>query len=121
VSEPVGLDELWARIDEFGGSPYLVTAAGDGRPHITSVRMTRDGDAIVVDAGRTSRSNIEVAGAASLMWPAPPGGPYSLIVDATGVLDASSDAVTFTPTRAVLHRVAGADESLPSCVKLVET
>jgi len=119
MSVAVALEALAAQVAEFGDHPYLITVGADGRAHVVSVSASLDGAAIAVSAGRTSRANAEAQPAVTLLWPAPPGGPYSLIVD--GVSGVSDSELTVRPTRAVLHRVADASADLPSCVRLEET
>jgi len=119
MSVAVALEALAAQMAEFGDHPYLITVGPDGRAHVVSVSSRLDGGQVAVSAGRTSRANAEARPAVTLLWPAAAGGPYSLIVDGEGALsDAESSALTIRPTRAVLHRVAGASPDLPSCVPL---
>lgn len=117
----VALEELAARVVEYGPHPYLITAGGQGNPHVVSVTARMTDDHLVVEAGNTSRANVAASGAATLLWPAAPGGDYSLIVDGAGdVPDTGARALVLRPTRAVLHRVAGASADLPSCVRIEE-
>jgi hypothetical protein len=118
VSVAVELEALWDRIDEYGPHPHLITAGGDGRPHVVSVSVRVDGDRIVMTAGNTSRANVAASAVATLLWPAREGEDYSLIVDGEG--EALTEAIAVAPTRAVLHRVASAGDEMPSCVQIVE-
>jgi hypothetical protein len=52
------------------------------------------------------------------LWP-PAGGDYSLIVDGAAQLEGES--LVITPTAAVMHRTAGADASIPSCITVLPT
>jgi hypothetical protein len=101
---------------DVGGDPYLVTVSAEGTAHVVSVQARLTGDRVVVGAGQTSRANVTSSGRATLLWPAPPGGDYSLIVD--GVAKTSADEVAVEPTRAVLHRVANASDELPGCIAI---
>ena len=120
VTEAVPMDTLWERVAEFGDHPFLITVSGDGRIHSVSVTGRVEDDAYVVGVGRTSNANIADHPAVSLLWPPADGGAYSLIVDGTAERagdDGETQAVH--PTRAVLHRVAGVPDDVPSCVPLI--
>ena len=108
MSVKVELDELAARIDEYGFA-YLVTVSDAGAAHVIAVtpRITTDG--VVVDAlGRHSIANATAHPSVTLVWPPTQPGGYSLIVD--GGVAVGDDSVTVSPARAVLHRPApGAD------------
>jgi hypothetical protein len=121
MSEPVPLDVLWERVAEFGEHPYLVTVNSDGSgAHVVSVSTRVVDDRAVLTAGGRTRTNLAANPAATLLWPGAPGGAYSLIVDGHGtVLDGDEGEVAITPSRAVLHRVAGAAEANPSCVPVL--
>jgi hypothetical protein len=111
VSIPVGLDEIAARIDELGTAPYLVTV-GEKGPHVVSVAVSLDGDRFSTSVGRHTEENLAAGNPATLLWPAPPGADYALIVDVVG------PAGALEPMKAVLHRVSTADGSLPNCIRL---
>jgi hypothetical protein len=111
------LDELALRVEEYGSHPFLVTAGGDRTAHVVSVAAAFDGERFSLSAGRTSRANVADGGSVTLLWPGS-GGPYGLIVDGTGEVDDAAETIPITPTRAVLHRLAGASEDLPSCVRI---
>jgi hypothetical protein len=116
MSVAVALDELARRVQEFGPHAFLVTTgADDARPHVVSVAVTFDGTAFSLSAGRTSSANVGGRPNATLLWPGT-GGPYSLIVD--GQARFVDDVIVVEPTRAVLHRLAGAPDDLPSCVRI---
>jgi hypothetical protein len=115
-----GLDE---RIAEFGAAAFLVTVGDDGRPHVTSVTIQRDGDRLTTRAGRRTRTNLAARPTLTLLWPPAPGGAYSLLVDggADGAGDDDDDpTIAVTPTHAVLHRVADAAGDLPTCLPVGE-
>jgi hypothetical protein len=120
VSVPVALDELERRLDAFGSHPFLVTTSADRRAHVVSVSAPFDGSRFAVPAGRTSRANAATKDAVTLLWSGA-GGPYALIVDGTAEVDADTEILMVTPTRAVLHRLADASEELPSCVRIEPT
>lgn len=117
MSVKVELDGLWDRIDEFGRRAYLVTVTDDATPHVVSVVVDRDGDDLVVGAGRRTRANLESRPTLTLLWPPAADPAYSLLVDATfvGELD-GGERVAFRATSGVLHRVAGAEGDGPTCL-----
>jgi len=118
MSVPVALEELARRVEEFGAYPFVISASHERQAHVVSVTIRFDGARFSFAAGQTTRTNISSSEAATLLWPGA-GGPYGLIVDGTAALD--GDAVTVTPTRAVLHRLADAPEDLPSCISIEQT
>jgi hypothetical protein len=113
------LDALWEQVAEFGDHPFLITVNADASAHVTSVTGRVDDGAYVVGVGRTSAANVGGNTAASLLWAPADGGPYSLIVDGTAELVDDGESAAIHPTRAVLHRLAGVTDDVPSCVKLV--
>lgn len=117
MSVAVAIDALKDKVAEFGRTPFLVTVGADGRAHVVSVRADVDAANLRVSAGRTSRANAGTNPSVTLLWPAPAGGPYSLIVDGeVDRVDDPEESLLIVPTRAVLHRVADASTDLPSCV-----
>lgn len=118
MTEKVDLAGLGERIDELGPAAYLVTVGEDGRPHVVSVQVDRDGERLTMPAGRTTCANVAARPVATLLWPAPPGGDYSLLVDGTPATgDAAGEgSVTIVPASAILHRVADASGSGPTCL-----
>ena len=118
MSTKVELDAVWEQAGAFGGHAFFVTVGADGRPHAVSAAVGADGDRFAVDPGPTSRANASERPAVMLLWPpVSDGDPYSLLID--GDADVAEDAIRIAPTSAVLHRVAGADAELPSCVRLL--
>ena len=117
MSVAVAIEALKEQVAEFGPTPYLVTVGEDARAHVVSARVQVEGANLRVSAGRTSQANARRNPAATLLWSAPAGGPYSLIVDGEIDLgDETDGALLIRPTRAVLHRVADAPADLPNCV-----
>ena len=117
MSVAVAIEALTEKVAEFGPTLYLVTVGADGRAHVVSVRGRIDAALVRVSAGRTSRANVGVNPSVTLLWPAPAGGPYSLIVDGeVNPGDGAEGELVVRPTRAVLHRVADAPADLPNCV-----
>jgi Pyridoxamine 5'-phosphate oxidase len=121
MSVTVSLEELHEQIEASGPRAFLVTVSDDGRPHVVSVVVRRQGDGVAFGAGRTSRANLEARPTATLLWPPGPvdGGEYSLIVDGHRDAAGDDDTVTVHPTAAVLHRIAGSSGDGPSCIPVL--
>jgi hypothetical protein len=117
VSIAVGPEELRDRVAAYGPAAFLVTVNEAGRPHVVSVRVALEGDALLAGAGRTTAANVAGRPDVTLLWsPAPDG--YSLIVDGPAAL--RGDEVVVTPVRAVLHRTVVADPAGPSCITVLD-
>jgi hypothetical protein len=121
MSVPVLLGELAERIEEYGPSAHLVTVNDNGTPHVTSANVGWEGDELRVGAGKRTGGNAASRPGLTLLWAARPGQDYSLIVDGEARVVDGGDALLVRPGRAVLHRVANADASLPSCVTVLDT
>jgi hypothetical protein len=121
MSQPVELPALRSRLEEYGSSAFLTTVGDEASPHVTSVTVRMDGDRLVFGAGRTSRANLEARPTVALLWPAPAGADYSLIVDGTfdGPVGDAGD-VALRPTSAILHRVAGTPGDGATCLPVTE-
>ena len=118
MSVAVALDELRRQIDDFGHDPVLITVGEDSHAHVVSIVADFDGERFSIEAGRTSRRNVDTNTTVTLLWSSTTG-PYDLIVD--GEAHRESDVVIVEPTRAVLHRHARAPEDLGRCVPLEQT
>jgi len=116
VSIPVSLDRLREEIADRGSAAYLVTVGGSG-PHVVSLRIGWDGDALAAGAGDRTASNVAANPAVTLLWPAPAFEDFSLLVDGTAT--AQDGTVVITPTRAVLHRSSAGAGDGPTCVKVL--
>jgi hypothetical protein len=120
VSIAVDLAALEAEMGKAGPLALLVTVGEDRTPHVVSVRPALDGGSFRLPAGRTSRANAATSPSVTLVWPGDRDAEYALIVD--GDADADGDeAITVSPTSAVLHRKATAPGDGPSCIRLDET
>ena len=121
MSVTVALDELQERIVEFGSVAFLLTVSRDRRPHIVSVTVAWEHDALVAGAGKTSSANVSGQPTVSVLWSPPPRGDYSLIVDGTAEAQPRDDTtvVVIRPSRAVLHRLASAEGDGPSCITVL--
>ena len=117
MSAPPDTASLAERLEEYGPVAHLVTVGADGAPHVVAVRVAqRDGD-LVVGAGRHTAANAAAHPGVTLLWAAPAGRHYSLIVDGTARSTAAG-TLAVTPTRAVLHRTPGGDPSAPNCITI---
>lgn len=119
MSVPVDVAELEERVAEYGPAAFLVSVGEHGAPHVVSVPVTTRDGILSCPAGRTTAANVARSGGATLLWPAPPGGDYCLIVDGRASVDEDA-SVAVQPVRAVLHRVAGAPSDLASCITVVD-
>lgn len=117
MSVPVELARLHEEIGRYGPQAHLVSIGAGGRPHVVSVLVQADGDRLLTGAGRTTAANASAHPTVTLLWAAPPGEDYSLIVDgAAAVVD---DRLAIRPTAAVRHRVATAAGGGPTCIKVM--
>jgi hypothetical protein len=121
VSVRVDLDELRAKIAEFGSTVLLVSVKPDGRPHVVSVAPQLSGDDLLMPVGRGTRANVEATPTVTLVWPGT-GGDYCLLVDGEARRhgDDEGEVIAVEPTAAVLHRLTSASADLPLCVPLDE-
>lgn len=101
VSEAVELDRLLEVAAGFGTVPLLLSVDESGRPRAAAVSVTWDGSVAIVRAGHRSLSNAAARPLVSLLWPAPPGERFALLVDGEA-LDARADPPS---------EVVGADSS----------
>lgn len=113
MSVPVAVEALRAETGRHGLVAYLCTVSDRATPHVVSVELTWDGDALVASAGRSTCANATARPTVTLLWPPGPAPGYSLVVDATAAVDGG--VVRLAPTSAVLHRLAGATVDGPTC------
>ena len=82
VSVPVEPSELRREVARYGPVAYLVTVSPEtARPHVVSVSVRWEGVALVCGAGARTAANVGSGADVTLLWSAPAGGDYSLIVD----------------------------------------
>ena len=81
MSVKVELDRLLEVVEGFGTVPMLLTTDDDGRPRASAVSLAWDGADLRVRAGHRSVANAAVRPLVSLLWPAPPGERFALLVD----------------------------------------
>jgi hypothetical protein len=116
VSVAVDIEALGEHVATYGGRAYLLTVTDDEVPHVVSVSVALQGDQLVTSVGRTTGANLAARPSATFLWPPVAGEPdYSLIVDGTALAATGEGALAVAPTRAVLHRVAGAAGDGPTC------
>lgn len=84
---------------------------------MVSVSVALDDGVLTAGAGRTTSTNIAAHPNVSLVWAAAPGASYCLIVD--GAASVVDEVVRVEPSRAVLHRLAGAAGEGPSCITVL--
>ncbi len=136
MSEAVELDQLLEVAGRFGTTPMLLTTDADGRPRAAAVTLEWDDDAAGgsaaaagggriahVRAGNRSLTNAAARPLVALLWPAPPGERFALLVDGEVVTTTSDDVpagaepgsraarvggwVDVRPTNGILHVVSG--------------
>jgi hypothetical protein len=117
MSIAVSLDQLRDEISSRGDAAFAVTV-GEGGPHVVSLRVAWDGDALVGAAGNRTAANVASRAAITLLWPSARFEEFSLLVDGTATVD--GERLRVSPERAVLHRSAEAAGDGPSCVKVLE-
>jgi hypothetical protein len=89
----------------------LLTADEDGRPRASAVSVEWDGEVATVRAGRRSVANAAVRPLVSLLWPAPAGDRFALLVDGTAESTTPDEDpknggfVTVRATNGILHVV----------------
>ncbi len=81
MSVKVELDRLLEVAEGFGTVPMLLTTDDDGRPRASAVSIVWDGEDLRIRAGHRSVANAAVRPLVSLLWPAPPGERFALLVD----------------------------------------
>lgn len=114
------LADLQAKIDEFGPAAFVTTVGDDGKPHVVSARVSFADGEVAAEVGKTTAANVGRGSTVTLLWPAPDGGAYCLIVDGAGSIGAGAASLTVEPVRAVLHRLASAPDAGPSCVTVLD-
>jgi hypothetical protein len=111
MSVRVELEKLLEVAAGFGSVPMLLTTDPDGRPRASAVSVTWDGVVARVRAGRKSVANAEERRLISLLWPAPPGERFALLVDGSTTSTEPDDDprdggfVTLEVSAAILHVV----------------
>jgi hypothetical protein len=114
MSVKVELPRLLEVAADFETVPLLLTTDADGRPRASAVSVTWHDEVATVRAGHRSVANAGERALVSLLWPAPPGQRFALLVDGTVEGTAPDPAqqgekaggvVTIRATRAILHVV----------------
>ncbi len=115
MSVEVELPRLLQVASGFATVPMLLTADPDGRPRAAAVTVSWQDAVATVRAGHRSVANAGERPLVSLLWPAPPGERFALLVDATVEATAPDlseqggrkpgGVVTLRATRAILHVV----------------
>ncbi len=81
MSVRVELEKLLEVAAGFGAVPMLLTVDGSGRPRASAVAVQWDGEVATVRAGHRSVANCAERPLVSLLWPAPAGERFALLVD----------------------------------------
>lgn len=114
MSITVELPELADAVAKYGFA-YLLTTGDNGRAHAVAVQpRLADGRFTIDQPGRSSRRNAGTRPGVTLLWPPKNIDEHSLIVDGDARL-ADDDALSLTPTRAVLHRPAPSPQPDSPC------
>jgi hypothetical protein len=112
---PVELPDLGECIDEYGPVAFLATVDELSRSHLVAVRARLEAGTLVLRAGKRTRSYAAARPAVALLWPAPPGCAYSLIVDGEahvrGGADEPGGPITVLPIAAILHAMPSEETS----------
>ncbi|MFN8081137.1 MAG: hypothetical protein U0Q19_16390 [Kineosporiaceae bacterium] len=113
MSIEVELPRLLEVAGGFGTTPMLLTTDADGRPRAAATSLSWQGTVATARAGRRSLGNAGERRLVSLLWPAPPGERFALLVDGEATQVAPDDDpreggfVTIEVGRAILHVVGG--------------
>lgn len=142
VSVPVSNDDVYRHVEHFGARATLITVGDDLAPHPVSVIVERldgvdhtdlsvPGDAADTElpsparftarSGNRTRANVVARPRCTLLWQAPAGEQYALILD--GDASVNDDGVTVAVSHGILHRIAEVEpasgqDSAPTCVPL---
>jgi len=81
----VELDKLLEVAAGFGTVPMLLSTDESGRPRASAVTVTWQGTLATVRAGHRSLANAAQRPLVSLLWPAPVGERFALLVDGEAV------------------------------------
>jgi hypothetical protein len=120
MSIEVELPTLLEVAGGFGSTPMLLSTDEDGRPRAAATSLTWAGTVATARVGRRSLGNAAARPLVSLLWPAPPGERFALLVDGTATAT-TPDAdpreggyVAIEVSRAILHVVGRAGSSATS-------
>lgn len=116
MSEPVSLEALEAKVAAIPPSAFLTTVGDGDTAHVVSAAPRFEAGRLVMGAGRTTRRNAGARPAVTVLWPVTDDERYCLIVDGTAVDGPADEELAVVPTKAILHRLAGVDPSVPNCV-----
>lgn len=81
MTEPVDLERLVEVASGFGTVPMLLTTDDSGRPRASAVALTWDSGCARLQVGRHSLANAGARPLVALLYPAPPGERFALLVD----------------------------------------
>lgn len=113
MSHAIAPADLHTTAEPYGTTPFLLYTGSNGAPRaIHVVAATGDSPRVVVRGfGRGLAKSLTDETVLSLLWPPHTNGEFSLIADATGVIEQASggDELILNVTGAVLHRPAPVD------------
>lgn len=113
MSIEVELPRLLEVAAGFGTVPMMLTTDEDDRPRAAATSLSWDGTTTRARVGRRSLANAAARPLVSLLWPAPPGERFALLVDGTVVAVTPGEDpregghVTIEVQHAILHVVGG--------------
>jgi hypothetical protein len=110
-------------LSDFGDRATLITVDTSESPHVVSTIVEPTDTLLRARVGPKTVANLAAHPHVSLVWAAPEGGEYLLIVDGVaepvGTADESgATAVSIAVRSGILHRLAGAAGQGPSCIAL---
>lgn len=111
MSHAVSPTDLHATAEPYGQTPFLLYTGSTGAPralHVVSELTPESPQVVVRGFGRGLAKSLSEDMVLSLLWPAHTAGGFSLIADATGLIEqgADGDELVLSVTGAVLHRPA---------------
>jgi hypothetical protein len=123
MARDVVFADVRRRVGEFGELATLVTVTDAGTPHAVTVLVEATDDRLAARVGPRTLLNLLARPTLSLLWLPTDGGKYQLILD--GVAENVPREETVAPTRisievtkGILHRLAGCEDTGPTCIPL---
>ena len=109
MSIPVDPHLISASAQAYGPAAYVLTTDPDGRPRVTHVVVSIEGNRVAAVPGGSAARNAAERSAVSVLWPAVEDDGYSLIADGEASVagpPGPDSSVEIAITSAVLHRPA---------------
>ena len=110
MSIAVAIEDLAEAIRHQIGWCYLLTVSDSAQARLLAIVPAWDNAGMSLHAvvGQRTADNVNARPNVSMVWPPADAGGYSLIADGIAIVDELT--ITFTPTSAVLHRSAVAEQ-----------